>query len=298
MRKYFLFLSLVCFLSAAKAQQIQMTSLSDMQALLYNPSMAGVEYKTAVGVTYRSQWTGVGGSPKTATAFGSFDLPDKKIGLGGYIFNDQTGATSRTGIELAFAKHLPLNDRAQISLGLEAKGIQYSIDMDKLSQTLGSDPVLGSGGNKFKVDAGFGISYSDKNLQVGASVLQLIQSKLNYYSGTGSPTEDGKLYRHYYFHGAYRWRLDDVSVLRPSFMMVYLPNAPTEFQGEVRFEHDEVVWFGVGGRVHQGVILSAGVHIKKKFSIGYVFDIYKTPYSVYEQGSNAHELMVRYNLAK
>lgn len=260
--------------------------------------MAGVEYKRAAGVTYRSQWTGVSGSPKTATAFGSFDLPDKKIGLGGYIFNDQTGATSRTGIELAFAKHLPLNDRAQISLGLEAKGIQYSIDMDKLSQTLGSDPVLGSGGNKFKFDAGFGVSYTDKNLQIGASVLQLIQSKLNYYSGTGSPTEDGKLYRHYYFHGAYRWRLDDVSVLRPAFMMVYLPNAPTEFQGEVRFEHDEVFWFGLGGRIHQGIILSTGVHIKKKFSIGYVFDIYKTPYSVYEQGSNSHELMLRYSLAK
>lgn len=298
MRKYSLIVLLVGCMSMVHAQQIQMSSLADMQGLFYNPSMAGVNQKLAMGVTYRTQWTGTTGNPKTATAFGSFDLPEHKIGLGGYIFNDQTGATSRTGIEVAFAKHLPINDNAQFSIGIEGRGVQYSIDVAKLSQTLGNDPVLNSGGNKFKADAGFGISYSSKKLQLGASVSQLIQSKLGFYSGSLSPTEEGKLYRHYYFHGNYKWTVDDAAVIIPSFLVVYLPNAPMEFQGEVRMEHSEIFWWGVGARIHQGIILSAGVHIKKKFTVGYVFDIYNTPYSVYENGANAHELMLRYDLAK
>ena len=156
MRKFSFILTFTCCVAITEAQQIQVSSLAQMQGLLYNPSMAGVEQKMTLGVAYRSQWTGVSGSPKTATAFGSFDLPEHKIGLGGYLFNDQTGATSRTGLEVAFAKHLPVNENAQFSIGLEARAIQYSIDIAKLSQTLGTDPVLNSGGNKFKADAGFG----------------------------------------------------------------------------------------------------------------------------------------------
>jgi type IX secretion system PorP/SprF family membrane protein len=296
MKKYAMIFSLVGFAFITKGQQVQTSSLADMQGFFVNPAMAGVGQKMMMGAAYRSQWTGTSGSPKTATLFGSFNMPSKKIGLGGYIFNDKTGATSRTGLQVAFAKHLPLSNDAQLSLGIEGTALQYSIDVAKLSQTLGNDPVLNSGGNKFKADAGFGISYADKKLQIGASVSQLLQTKLNYYSGTGSPSEEGKLYRHYFLHGTYKWRVDDVTVITPNFLMVYLPNAPLEFQGGFRFEHNEVFWWGLGVRMHQGVMLSAGVHINKKFTVGYVFDLYKTPYSVYEKGANGHELMLRYSL--
>jgi type IX secretion system PorP/SprF family membrane protein len=298
MRKYSFIVALTCCAIIGNAQQIQMSSLAQMQGLLYNPSMAGVEQKMTLGVMYRAQWTGVSGAPKTATAFGSFDLPEHKIGLGGYLFSDKTGATSRTGLEVAFAKHLPINNDAQFSIGLEARATQYSIDIGKLSQTLGTDPVLASGSNKFTADAGFGVSYIDKHFTVGASVLQLFQTKLGYYSGSLSPTEEGKLYRHYYFHGAYKWNVDADNQIIPSFFLVYLPNAPTDFQAEMRLEHAQIFYCGIGARINQGVILSAGVHIKKKLTVGYVFDIYSTPYNTYESGGNAHELMVRYDISK
>jgi len=297
MKKYFLILGLMGCAIAGRSQQIQTSSLADMQGFFHNPSMAGLQNKFMVGATYRSQWSGVSGAPQTATVFGSFALPSKNIGLGGYLFNDRTGATSRTGIQLAFAKHLQLSNDAVLSLGLEGRALQHKIDIAKLSQTLGNDAVLNSGGNKFKADAGVGITYANKNLILGASVSQLIQSKLNYYEGSMSTTEEAKLYRHYFFHGSYKWKVDETSIT-PNFLMVYLPNAPVEFQGGVRVEHNEIFWWGLGARIHQGVMLSAGVNIDKKFTIGYVFEIYKTPYSVYEKGSNAHEIMLRYSLSK
>lgn len=299
MKRNFLIILLLCVMTIGKAQQLQTSSLYDMQGVLHNPAMAGISpMKGMVGISYRNQWTGISGSPKTATLFGSFALPEHKIGLGGYIYNDQTGPTSRTGIQLAFAKHIPMKNDATLSLGIEARGLQYAIDVDKLQQSLGTDPVLGGGDNKFKFDAGFGIAYSGKKLQIGAAVSQLIQSKLGFYTGNMSTGEEGRLYRHYYLHGGYKLKMDASTTITPNFLLIYLPNAPEEFQLGARVEHNEVFWWGLAYKFNQSFMLSAGVHINKKFTIGYAFDIYNAPYSIYEKGSNAHEVLLRYNIWK
>ena len=298
MKKNFLIVLLLCLMTISKAQQLQTSSLSDMQGMFHNPAMAGMTMKGMVGVTYRNQWAGVSGNPKTATVFGSIALSEQKIGLGAYIYNDQTGPTSRTGVQLAFAKHIPLKNDATFSLGIEARGLQYSIDAAKLQQTLGNDPVLGSNDNKFKFDAGFGIAYSGKKVEIGASVSQLIQSKLGFYTGNLSSGEEGRLYRHYYLHGTYKWKVDGSTVIKPNFLLIYLPNAPTELQIGARVEHNEVFWWGLSHRINQSFILSAGVNLNKKFTVGYAFDIYNTPSSVFDKGGNAHEVLLRYNVWK
>ena len=293
MKKIFVILFVIAALQAP-AQQLQTSSLYDLQGMLFNPSMAGSN-GSQVGAGYRTQWNGLSGAPKTATAFGSFDLPELKIGLGGYLYNDQTGPTSRTGVQLAFAKHIPAGNDGRFSLGIEARGLQYSIDRAKLAATLGSDPALGSSDNQFKFDAGFGISFSNKKWQVGASVSQLIQSKLDFYTGSLSRSEEGRLYRHYYFHGLYNWAIDNTNTITPHVLVTYLPNAPVEVQAGVRLEHKQLFWAGMGFRLRQSLTASAGFNITKKFMLGYSFDLYQNPVSIFDNGGgNAHEVMLRY----
>ena len=281
-----------------QAQQLQTSSLYDMQGIYHNPSMAGTQATNIVGASYRTQWSGISGSPQTATVFGSFALPSQGIGLGGYLYKDKTGPTSRTGVQLAFAKHINMANGGKFSLGIEARGLQYSLDREKLSATLGADPALGTSENRFKFDAGFGISYTGKKLQLGISASQLIQSKLDFYSGNLTPTEAGRLYRHYYFHGAYKWKADDATTITPNLLVIYLPNAPTSYQFGVRVEHRELFWWGLGYRVDQSFMLSAGLNINKKFTLGYSFDIYNNPISVFGAGGLAHEMLLRYNIAR
>ncbi len=297
--KHILIVVFLCSaVSVIRAQQLQTSSFYDMQGILHNPSTAGVYNKSMVGATYRNQWSSISGSPKTATLFGNFALPQHKIGVAGYIYNDKTGPTSRTGVQVAFAKHIPLKNDAVFSLGIEARLLQYSIDKAKLSQTIGNDPVLGASENTIKFDAGFGLSYTGKRLQLGAAVSQLVQSKLDYYSGNLSRSEEGRFYRHYYFHGSYKWNTDGNTTITPNFLFIYLPNAPLEFQGGVRVEHNETFFWGLGYRVNQSVMLSTGMHINKKFTVGYGFDIYSAPVSSFDAGGNAHEIMLRYNMAR
>lgn len=298
MKRLLLSLLTVTVVSTATAQQLQSSSFYDMQGVLHNPAMAGMNEFSMVGATYRSQWSGISGGPKTATVFGSFALPEQKIGLGGYLYNDKTGPTSRTGVQLSFAKHIPAGKNGKFSLGIEARGQQYAIDRAKLAQTLGADPALGNNDNKFKFDAGFGISFTNDKFQLGASVSQLIQSKLDFYTGSLSTTEEARLYRHYYFHGAYKWRTDENTVITPNFLAIYLPNAPLDFQAGARVLHNDLFWWGLAYRARQSFMLSAGVNINKKFTVGYSFDIYEKPVSAFDKGGNAHEVLMRYNIFK
>jgi type IX secretion system PorP/SprF family membrane protein len=266
---------------------------------MHNPATAGIQHYGSIGGSFRTQWSGISGGPQTGLLFGSTYLQKSNIGLGGYIYNDVTGPTSRTGLQMAYAYHIALKNDASFSLGLEARVQQFAFDKAKLQNSLGAnDPVIQGDEKHIKGDAGFGIAYTDKKFQIGASVSQLIQSKLNMYEGTGNPTEEAKLYRHFYLHSYYSWNVDNVTKIVPNVLFIYLPNAPLEFQGGARVEHNNLLWWGLTWRAKQAWMISAGLKIKQKFNIGYSFDIYTTPLSVYDKGSNGHEIVLRYDFIK
>lgn len=296
----YIILASACLFAAGtmQAQQLQTSSFYDMQGVIHNASTAGVAPQNFIGATYRTQWSGISGNPKTATVFGSFELPKQKMGVAAYIYNDRTGPTSRTGIQLSVAKHIPVGTDGKLSFGIESRFQQFAINQGKLAQTLGDDPVLAGSDNQFKYDAGVGASYTGKKLQIGVSASQLVQSKLNFYSGNLSRSEEARLYRHYYGHASYKWDVDGATTITPNVLFIYLPNAPLEFQATVRVEHNELLWWGLGVRARQNLMLSAGLNATKNLSIGYGYDFYNAPLSLFDGGSNAHEVMIRYRFTK
>lgn len=297
MKKLIILVSFAYSLSAT-AQQLMTSSLYDLQGNLHNPALAGVSGHAQFGASYRSVWSGIAGSPTTAMIFGSAYLEKAKVGLGGYLYNDVTGPTSRKGLQLSYALHIPLQNDAKFSIGLESRFLQYAIDKAMLQEAIGNDPVYAGASNRFTGDAGMGIAYTNKKFQLGASVSQLIQSKLNIYSGNLTRSAEARLYRHFYLHGSYQWKVDANTIITPNFLVIYLPNAPTELQAGARVEHRELFWWGLSLRARQSWMLSAGVKVQKKLTLGYSFDIYSTPLSVFDKGPNAHEILLRYQLLK
>jgi len=283
---------------SASAQQLMTSSLFDQHGNLHNPATAGAYKHGTIGASYRKMWDGIAGGPQTTLLFGSGYLQQAKIGLGGYVYNDVTGPTKRTGAQVALAYHIPLANDASFSLGLEGRFQQFAIDKAKLQVSLGNDPVLAGQDSRFKGDAGFGVAYTGKKLQLGASVSQLIQSKLDFYTGNLTRTEEARLYRHFYLHGSYAMQADVNTKVIPNLLFIYLPNAPLEFQGGVRVEHHDIFWWGVALRARQSWMISAGVKIQKRFTIGYSFDIFTTPLSVFDGGSNGHEILMKYDFIK
>lgn len=298
MKRFYIFILLAGTVYSATAQQLATSSLYDMQGMLHNPAMAGTDKHAVIGAGFRSMWSGIDGGPQTTTVFGSTYLSNIKLGLGGYIFNDVTGPTKRTGLQMAYAYHINMKNGGTFSLGLEARLQQFSYDKEKIQAALGNDPVLAGDASQFKGDAGFGIAYTSSKWKLGVSASQLLQSKLNFYSGTLNRSAEGRLYRHYYFHGAYSWKVDESSRITPNALVIYMPNAPVEVQAGVKFDYKDLIWWSASLRARQSWMFSGGVKIQKKFSIGYGFDLYQTPLSTFDQGGGAHEVMLRYDFIK
>ncbi|MFN6375259.1 MAG: PorP/SprF family type IX secretion system membrane protein, partial [Chitinophagia bacterium] len=213
--------------------------------------------------------------------------------------SDVTGPTSRSGLQFAFAKHLPVSDGSgKFSIGIETRLFQFGIDKNKLSATLGNDPILAGAQTRTKFDAGLGFAYSNDKLQVGVSVAQMVQSKLDFYTGSSTPSTEGRLYRHFYLHSNYRINVGGETTIVPNFLLIYLPStSTTEFQIGTRIERN-LFWWGIGLRSQQSFMLSAGINVSKNFNIGYGYDNYINPISTFDGNATGHELLLRYKFSK
>ena len=221
-----------------------------------------------------------------------------KAGLGGYVYRDETGPTSRTGIQLAFSKHIISKDEKQkLGLGIELRGLQYALDKGKVLNALGNDPALGGASSKFGIDAGAGIYYTDGKLSVGAAVSQLIQSKLQ-LADVPNAKISGKLYRHYNFNANYKIQTGDDIYLIPNALVRVIEHSPTEFEAGMKLDYQDKIWFGFIYRVRQLYSIQTGIKIADKLNVSYSYDAYSGPISVYDGGSGAHEIGLRFDIGK
>jgi type IX secretion system PorP/SprF family membrane protein len=298
MRKLLLLVLFCNVLYFGYSQQLHFMSQYLQHNSMLNPGAAGIANQNMVGVSYRSQWSSFPGNPRTYMVYGDANLEKFKAGLGGYVYRDETGPTSRTGVQLAFSKHIVSKDEKQkLGLGIELRGLQYALDKGKVLAALGNDPALGGASSKFAIDAGAGIYYTDGKLSIGAAVSQLIQSKLQLADVPNSKIS-GKLYRHYNFNANYKIQTGDDIFLIPNALVRVIEHAPTEFEAGMKLDYQDKIWFSFLYRYHQLYSIQTGFKLADKIGISYSYDAYDSPVSVYDGGSGAHEIGVRFDIGK
>ncbi len=298
MKKIFCIIALIATGLISKSQQIHFTSQYIQDNFLYNPAAAGMAGHGSIGATYRSMWSGIDGGPQTTMLYGDVSLNKLKAGMAGYIYNDVTGPTRRTGVDFAYSYHIiSMDGKNVLGLGLELQALQFYYDMAKLSQYIPNDPILSGESTKTLVDAGAGIYYRTDKLHVGASVKQLIQSKINLAQIPNS-TEYSKLIKHYYVQGSYDFNTGDNVKLTPNAVFKYIPNTPAEFNIGMIANYKDLLYWGVSWTINQSWVIQGGFTLNKRFSIGYAHDIYTTPLSVFDNGGGADEVMIKYDFMK
>lgn len=298
MRKFLLIPVLVLFSNIIFGQQLHFTSQYLQHNSMYNPAAAGIANRNMAGVSYRDMWSSFPGNPRTYMVYTDIDLEKLNSGIGAYIYRDETGATSRTGMQLAYSYHIiGKNQKNRFGIGLELRGLQYSIDKDKLTDALAGDPILGGSGSKFGIDAGAGLYFTNSKLSAGAAVSQLIQSKLQLADVPGS-NETGKLYRHYNFIANYKLETGGDIYIIPNALIRVIENSPSEYDFGVQANYLEKLWWGLNWRVKQSWSLQAGFKLIQKLSLTYSYDYYETPLSVFNAGSGAHEIGLRFEFNK
>jgi type IX secretion system PorP/SprF family membrane protein len=213
-----------------------------------------------------------------------------KVGLGGYVFNDQTGLVSRTGFQFTYAYHI-LIQKGQLSFGLSGTAYQFKVDREKLRLYEQDDELINNFDNTmFIPDADIGVYYSDPKLYAGLSASQLFQSSLKF----GKRGYDNyKLKRHYYLMGGYNFDLTDDIILEPNLLLKASEGWSFQMDLGAKMYFMEDYWGGLMFRTGGALILMGGVKIDK-FYIGYAFDY--TLSSMMKHSFGSHEFMLAMKL--
>lgn len=294
----------------ASAQQVPMYSQYIMNGFLINPSFAGLDGYTTINLTVREQWVGLAGAPSTyAASFQTRILknsfiskstavrkkltkPTKggKVGLGGYVFNDNNGIMHRTGIQAAYAYHIPLGRTGGIpndlAFGLALTAYQYAINTEGLIFNPDDPLLLTLARRRFIPDFNFGASFTTSKYFVGFAMSNLLRGSL-FFADTSRTniTELGN----YFLTGGIKFPLSRDWMIEPSAFIKASDMLFKSIQMDLtaRAYYKDDYWAGLSYRTNDALIMMVGLKYDK-FYFAYAFDFALT--DIRKQSFGTHEL--------
>lgn len=294
----------------AQAQQQAQYSQYMNNNYILNPAVAGTEDYIDVKFSYRTQWTGLDGAPRTYYAsinssIGKWRSTPKRTirdrhrgfhSLGAILYNDVTGPTSRAGAYGSYAYNLALTGNIRAALGVSAGMQQFSVDGQQLQFF---DPNYRAANAASRVfDATAGVWVYSPDFYVGLSGAQLLGNQLDFsYSqnqmGAGAP--GNTLRRHYFATAGVRVPLSDDFSLVPSVLVKSVSPAPVSIDLNAKLKYKDLLWAGVSWRAFDSAVAMVGLSYEQ-FTLGYSYDAGLSELASYHGGS--HEILVGLRIKK
>ena len=300
------------------SQQVPMYSQYIMNGFLINPSLAGNDGYTTINITARKQWVGMAGAPSTyAASFQTRILKDSyilkstsvrkkivkptkggKVGIGGYVFNDNNGIMKRTGVQLAYAYHISLGQSYQssssLSFGLALSAYQFSINTYGLIYNP-DDPLLNTLDKSiFIPDFTFGTSFTTSRYYIGFAMSNLLRGSL--LIADTSSTGRNEL-GHYFLTGGIKFPLAADWIFEPSVLFkssdMFFKSFQADITSRIYFKND--YWAGVSWRTNDAVIMMVGLKYDHLY-FAYAFDLTLNDIRLETYGS--HEITLAFKFGE
>jgi len=277
-----------------QAQQLTLFTQYRENATIINPAAVEGDFlafgqNMTVGASYRAQWTGISGAPRTQTLrFSYINAEGSGVSLmaGGHVINDQTGPTGLTGLYGRISGVLsddPLY--GGFVLGLSAGMANFRVRSSEIVLREENDVIGTVDQSQFFPDIGAGLFFyrmfdggalDGDYFYAGVSVPQLMGLDFTFQSENGEYLT--KRIQHFYGQlGMYNF-FDNGSFLEPSVWFKYAPNAPINADINIRYYLPASLWVGTGvstaGTYHleAGVLLGENAGFDNTIRIGYGFD--------------------------
>lgn len=285
--------TLFLFIGTASAQQLARRSQFLFNTYLTNPAVAGTKLYSPITASFRNQWAGFDGAPKTYLLSGHTSLPNK-IGVGGIFFHDDTGgAFSRTGVEFTGSYKVDLNNQDAVSFGLSGVVSQFRFDGNDLQVFDQNDQaILGGIDSGLNFDANFGMMVYGPNYFFGFAIPNLLQTKLPV---EGFIPDDNRNIRHYRFMASYYYPISDEFSIQPSALARFTGASPVQMDILMKAIYLDMVWAGITYRHKDAVALAVGFEYDR-YAIGYSYDITTTDAANFSP--HTHEISISYYIPR
>jgi|TARA_B110000196_G_scaffold66281_1_gene56010 type IX secretion system PorP/SprF family membrane protein len=299
MKKITILILIVSTAFVANAQQLPQFTQYMINDYVFNPAIAGTESSYQMKTNIRNQWVGVTDAPRTTVLSIYGKYRESNVGLGGVVFNDQVGPTSRTGLSLSYAYHFSLTDNMKMSLAVSGGFTQMKIDPSLLNVFDLDDPIMNGGVLESSVpDATFAFYLYSNDWYVGASIPQLLNSNLGFfddkYIDAYNIDPDGSLERHYFAMAGYKWKVNYDYVVEPSVLLKSVTPAPIVVDIGLKVTYQNKLWMGTNYRTNGDIGLLLGYSIGDRYLIGYSYDMITSGLGDYTSGSHEFMLGIRF----
>ena len=301
MKKISILFFAICFGGILKAQQLPQISQYMNNNYAINPAIAGMYDYYQVNTSIRNQWVGINDAPRT-TLISIYGKHSNNVGLGGTLYNDVTGPTSRSGGSASYTYAFSLTSKIKLSLALQGGFTQFKIIKSDLDVADPDDPSI-EGNNIVRVspDATFGLNLSGAKWYIGVAIPQLLNSNLllmDDYEIRQNPDiiQSGKLVSHIYVLGSYTYDINPTISIEPSFFLRSVAGAKTQIDLGVKSEYKELFWLGMNYKMNNDLSSLAalfGYNINDRYNIGYSYGMPSSATSNYYSGSHEFMLGVR-----
>lgn len=249
--------------TAVQGQDVPVYSQKLTNSFLYNPSVAGNTLGSAT-LSYRQQWTGVEGSPRTIFLSLHTPFARHRFGTGFNVYQEKSGVNENIFASGAFAYHLRFTDTKMISMGVSVEYVNTKINYSAVDVIDGNDDLLnGNQPNANQIDFSFGLSYSSKYLKLGASANRLS-------SLVGLSDESSQFSQFYSAFANLTLPLaGERDALEPIVYFRKFANGSEQIDGGLYYTYKDIVTLGGSYRTGGAVGLTAALRINKTFLIGY-----------------------------
>ncbi|GAA4306439.1 type IX secretion system membrane protein PorP/SprF [Nibribacter koreensis] len=281
----------------ASAQQSAYHTQYIFNGLAINPAYAGSKGIINVNGLFRSQWTGVEGSPKTQTLAvdGAYN---ETVGLGLQLMNDEIGAQGQKSIMASASVGIKVGERSRLAFGLAAGIAQHYVDGTKL-RMMDNDldvAVPNTKETKMLPDAKAGLFYNTERFYAGVSASNLIPTSKDF---AFSPN------RHYFVTSGYVFDISRMIKFKPSFLVKEDFKSPTNIDLNAFFLFGDRLWLGGTYRRSMQLLSSkngeeaptstenawaymAEIYVTPKIKVGYANDMSMNSF----KGHATHEFSV------
>ena len=304
MKRISILLFVICFGGLLKAQQLPQITQYMNNNYVINPAVAGMYDYYQVNTTIRNQWAGINDAPRTSV-ISIYGRHSEHVGLGGMVYNDVTGPTSRIGGSASYTYAFQLTQKVKLSLALQGGFTQFKIIKNNIPVMDQDDPLM-LGGDVVRTlpDATFGFNVSGNKWYIGAAIPQLLSSELKLMDDDfariyDTTSQNGKLASHIYVLGSYTYDINPAISIEPSFFLKSVAGAKTQIDFGVKSEYKEMIWVGMNYEMNNDLSSIAallGYKINDRFNIGYSYGMPSSATSSYHSGS--HEFVLGIKLPK
>ena len=289
--KYVKVFYLLVLLSAdVSAQQLPAADLYFNNVFFFNPATAGDAAAPRFALLNRRQWVNIEGAP--ITSFAALDMPIKnKLGIGVNLIHDQAHYLRNIKGALSLRYKLKLSTYQFLALGIQASVYDTYLNFANVKAEEYTDDILmlGNANKALALGADFGLSYKNRNLEIGAFHAQLFNNSA--YSYFKSALNSYRLQAHYGGYVLYRFALNKMFDLQPRLGVRYLPGVYLQADAGAMLEYKNKIALALTYRTKETVAASMKYKINEMFSFAYSYGYGVHGIANYSGGT--HEVMLQ-----